>query len=140
MNLIAQAILDAVSARTQDESMGGGRPGRPKVKTEKFYASLLDEFERMALAYEAETGNKPKSDIKLLQYWTQKTLTESGMRLARANSHTLAGRIKTLRNHLSEARGVLLRPQNTSFSGMCNKGYLGSVMHKEVREGAEDAQ
>ncbi len=140
MNLIALAIRDAVSLRPQIEPLGTGRPGRPKVKTEKFYASLLEEFELMTSVYEAVTGEKPKSDTKLLQYWTEKTLAESGMRLARANSHRLASRIKTLRNHLSEARALLIRPRNASFSGTCKEGYLGSVTCNDVREGAEDAQ
>jgi hypothetical protein len=78
--------------------------GRPKTRTAEHYAALHAEYLRIAAWFAAAVGRPAKSDAELLTAYFSERWERDGLRRSRASTDDFAGRIKTLRNELSEAR------------------------------------
>jgi hypothetical protein len=93
------------------------KPGRPLKRTEDYYRQLLAAHARAEAWFIAANARRPKSVQQLYTAYFAQKLAEYSERPSRASGSQFQRGIKTLRNELSEARRLLRRPENDSFSG-----------------------
>lgn len=91
---------------TEPEVKASRAVGRPKKRTLSYLDGLLRERAAMAVWFQSAHGRSAKSDFELLNAFLQSQFQRHGMRASRIQSPEVQARIKTLRNHLSEARQV----------------------------------
>jgi len=115
-------ILDRFDL-TQPKEKGTRAAGRPKTRTASYLAGLLRDYAVMADWFHLSHGRAAKSDVELLNAFLQSEFQKHGLRACRVESAEVQGRIKTLRNHLSEARHVCAAiPETLLFPG-CNANH-----------------
>jgi len=90
------------------------RRGRPRTRTADHYATLMDDFQRMAAWFLATHQRPHRSDIELITSFLAESLAQEGKRRGRAGGAEWAGRIKTIRNELSRARKRQQQAVNSS--------------------------
>lgn len=105
----AQSGMVGLLERFEFADLAGpaARPvGRPKTRTPAYLAGLLQDHAAMGDWFRQVHGRPAKSDVELLNAFVANQFQKQGMRPSRLQSHEVQARIKTIRNHLSEARHI----------------------------------
>jgi hypothetical protein len=92
--------------------------GRPKTRTRSYLIDLLRERAAMADWFQSVHGRPAKSDVELFNAFLANEFQKHGLRAGHVQSPEVQAHIKTIRNHLSEARrGFSAIPETPLFPG-----------------------
>lgn len=94
------------------------RPGRPQTRTQDYFNQLLRQHFDLVRWFTNAFGRPPNTDVELLNKHFEAECSRLGFRPTRVKSEVIQGRIKTIRNQLSEARRLTrIHPENSLLKG-----------------------
>ena len=111
--------------------------GRPKTRTPAYLAGLLQDHAAMNGWFQQVHGRPAKSDVELLNSFLANEFQKQGMRPSRLQSSEVQARIKTIRNHLAQARkGCTAIPKTPIYSGQQSPDHETAATCKAVKGSA----
>jgi hypothetical protein len=105
--VVVPALNSGILGRFDLFQVSGKTPrpvGRPRTRTPEYLAGLMRDHAAMTDWFQMSHGRAAKSDAELLNAFLANEFQKHGMRAARIQSPEVQAHIKTIRNHLSEAR------------------------------------